>query len=139
MTLCVCRRFAMKKCARCHLDISSDELVMKARQYVYHIHCFTCAHCHKVLSTGEYFGMRDETVYCKAHYDLDQDLNMNMPITGFQPDGPPMDDIMNNGIPSQLPFYNGVGASQKGRPRKRKNQQHLVSDADMVAQLGGFY
>ena len=59
----------MKQCAGCHVEISSDQLVMKAKDHVYHLHCFRCACCQKVLSTGEYFGMRDEQLFCKTHYE----------------------------------------------------------------------
>ena len=31
--------------------------------------CFACALCKSVLSPGEYFGMQDESIYCKLHFD----------------------------------------------------------------------
>ncbi|XP_067141187.1 LIM/homeobox protein Lhx2-like [Centruroides vittatus] len=62
--------FASKNCARCHLTISATELVMRAREYVYHLHCFTCATCNKTLAKGEYFGLRNEIIYCRLHYEL---------------------------------------------------------------------
>ncbi|XP_037082361.1 LIM/homeobox protein Lhx9-like [Pollicipes pollicipes] len=42
--------FSLKRCERCHGGISSNELVMRARDYVYHIHCFTCVTCNVPLS-----------------------------------------------------------------------------------------
>ena len=60
------RKFAVKSCARCHLGISSNELVMKARDWVYHLNCFTCVSCNKVLTTGEHFGMKDDLIFCKV-------------------------------------------------------------------------
>ncbi|KAL3173240.1 hypothetical protein MRX96_012367 [Rhipicephalus microplus] len=36
------RLFAVKRCARCQQGIFASELVMRARDLVYHLHCFTC-------------------------------------------------------------------------------------------------
>lgn len=46
--------------------MSSKELVMRAREQVYHISCFTCDHCKRILATEEYFGIRGMQIYCKA-------------------------------------------------------------------------
>lgn len=64
------RRFSVKKCAGCNQGISSKELVMRAREHVYHISCFACDRCKRVLATGEYFGMRGMQIYCKADYEV---------------------------------------------------------------------
>ena len=47
------RLFSLKRCERCHGGISSNELVMRAKDYVYHIHCFTCVTCNVPLSKGD--------------------------------------------------------------------------------------
>ena len=60
----------MKKCASCNQGISSKELVMRAREHVYHISCFACDRCKRILATGEYFGMRGMQIYCKADYEI---------------------------------------------------------------------
>ena len=105
------RRFAVKRCARCHLGISSNELVMRAREHVYHIGCFTCASCNKALTTGDYFGMKENMIYCRSHYEIMlQDEYM-----------PSMSPAMPPGPQTPIPYYNGVGTTQKGRPRKRKS------------------
>uniref|UniRef100_A0A4W3H6G5 LIM homeobox 2b n=1 Tax=Callorhinchus milii TaxID=7868 RepID=A0A4W3H6G5_CALMI len=54
--------FAVQRCARCHLGISASEMVMRARDSVYHLNCFTCHSCNKALSTGDHFGMKDSLV-----------------------------------------------------------------------------
>uniref|UniRef100_A0A4W3H2H6 LIM homeobox 2b n=1 Tax=Callorhinchus milii TaxID=7868 RepID=A0A4W3H2H6_CALMI len=60
--------FAVQRCARCHLGISASEMVMRARDSVYHLNCFTCHSCNKALSTGDHFGMKDSLVYCRLHF-----------------------------------------------------------------------
>lgn len=64
------RLFAVKRCARCQRGIFASELVMRAKDLVFHLHCFTCAWCNTVLSQGDYFGLRDNLVYCRGHYEL---------------------------------------------------------------------
>ncbi|XP_060073412.1 LIM/homeobox protein Lhx9-like isoform X2 [Ylistrum balloti] len=104
-------RFAVKRCARCQLGISANELVMRARDWVYHITCFTCMACNKTLTTGDQFGMKENLVYCRTDYEL---LFQGEFFHGMTP-----------GLPcssgGHFPYYNGVGTVQKGRPRKRKN------------------
>ncbi|CAH1390980.1 unnamed protein product [Nezara viridula] len=60
--------FGLKRCARCQAAISSSELVMRARELVFHVHCFTCAACSALLTKGDTFGMRDGAVFCRLHY-----------------------------------------------------------------------
>ncbi|XP_071444859.1 LIM/homeobox protein Lhx9-like, partial [Hetaerina americana] len=64
------RLYAVKRCGRCRAGISASELVMRAREAVYHLQCFTCATCERPLTKGEHFGMRDGLVYCRPHYAL---------------------------------------------------------------------
>nr|CAD7461963.1 unnamed protein product [Timema tahoe] len=63
------RLFAVKRCGRCQAGISASELVMRARDLVYHLHCFTCVSCGGALSKGDHFGMKDGLVYCRPHYE----------------------------------------------------------------------
>ncbi|XP_032240842.1 LIM/homeobox protein Lhx9 isoform X2 [Nematostella vectensis] len=63
------RRFSVKKCSSCSQAISSKELVMRARDQVYHVNCFACDRCKRMLATGEYFGMRGIRIYCKEDYE----------------------------------------------------------------------
>ncbi|CAH1786675.1 unnamed protein product [Owenia fusiformis] len=105
------RRYGVKRCARCHIGISSDEMVMRAKDLVYHLSCFTCTSCNKTLSTGEHFGMRDSIIFCREHYEMSLQGEF---IPNISPNLP-------GGAQGQMPFYNGVGAVQKGRPRKRKS------------------
>ncbi|XP_014615048.1 PREDICTED: LIM/homeobox protein Lhx9-like isoform X3 [Polistes canadensis] len=81
---------SLKRCARCQAAILSSELVMRARDLVFHVRCFSCAVCAVLLTKGDHFGMRDGTVLCRLHYEI-------AAATAVVP--PPR---------------------QKGRPRKRK-------------------
>ncbi|GCC29128.1 hypothetical protein chiPu_0007565 [Chiloscyllium punctatum] len=108
------RRFSVQRCARCHLGISASEMVMRARDLVYHLNCFTCTTCNKMLATGDHFGMKDSLVYCRIHFET--------LIQGeFQAHFNHTDVGTKSGAALGLPFYNGMGTVQKGRPRKRKS------------------
>ena len=41
-----------RMCARCHGDITCNDLVMKARHCVFHVECFKCAQCDTSLRKG---------------------------------------------------------------------------------------
>lgn len=61
----------MRRCSRCGEGIYASELVMRVRdQNVYHIQCFTCAWCNVTLAQGDLFGIRDNLVYCRTHYEM---------------------------------------------------------------------
>ncbi|XP_072095982.1 LIM/homeobox protein Lhx2-like isoform X1 [Mobula birostris] len=108
------RRFSVQRCARCHLGISASEMVMRARDLVYHLNCFICTTCNKMLATGDHFGMKDSLVYCRVHFETliqgDFQAHFNHADVGSK-----------SGGTLGLPFYNGMNTVQKGRPRKRKS------------------
>ncbi|XP_042276043.1 LIM/homeobox protein Lhx2b isoform X3 [Thunnus maccoyii] len=112
------RRFSVQRCARCHLGISASEMVMRARDLVYHLNCFTCTTCSKMLTTGDHFGMKDSLVYCRLHFET---LIQGEYQTHFNH----ADVVPHKGLgPANtlgLSYFNGVGTVQKGRPRKRKS------------------
>ncbi|XP_016020580.1 LIM/homeobox protein Lhx9 isoform X6 [Rousettus aegyptiacus] len=107
------RRFSVQRCARCHLGISASEMVMRARDSVYHLSCFTCSTCNKTLTTGDHFGMKDSLVYCRAHFEtlLQGEYAPQLSYTELA--------AKSGGL--GLPYFNGAGTVQKGRPRKRKS------------------
>lgn len=43
---------------------------MKARHCLFHTDCFTCATCDTLLKKGDLFGMYENVLYCKAHFEL---------------------------------------------------------------------
>ncbi|TRZ17256.1 hypothetical protein HGM15179_009852, partial [Zosterops borbonicus] len=116
------RRFSVQRCARCHLGISASEMVMRARDLVYHLNCFTCTTCNKMLTTGDHFGMKDNLVYCRLHFETliqgEYQVHFNHSDVAAGK-GPALGAGSTNTL--GLPYYNGVGTVQKGRPRKRKS------------------
>ncbi|NP_001269150.1 LIM/homeobox protein Lhx9-like [Bombyx mandarina] len=108
------RLFCVKRCGRCCNGITANELVMRARDLVYHLNCFTCVACGTQLSKGDVFGMKGGLVYCRPHYDtacLDDYCDEEM-TNGYR-----CQDMHNGGNSPQ--YYSG-GSTPKGRPRKRK-------------------
>ncbi|XP_072367568.1 LIM/homeobox protein Lhx9 isoform X3 [Scyliorhinus torazame] len=107
------RRFSVQRCSRCHLGISASEMVMRARDSVYHLSCFTCTTCNKTLTTGDHFGMKDNLVYCRVHFEslMQGDYHTQLNYT----------ELAAKSGGHGLPYFNGTGTVQKGRPRKRKS------------------
>jgi len=62
----VCRLFAPQLCSRCLGPVSAHELVMYARQHIYHVDCFVCTVCECRLTTGQHFAMHRNAVYCQV-------------------------------------------------------------------------
>ncbi|XP_076352158.1 LIM/homeobox protein Lhx9-like isoform X2 [Tachypleus tridentatus] len=108
------RLFAVKRCARCQQGIFANELVMRARDLVYHVHCFTCAWCNTVLTQGDYFGLKDNLVYCRTHYEL---LVQGEPY--LPPDGAPngtVGDRSGELVQHHYSSYPPVETAKKGVP-----------------------
>ncbi|XP_055321215.1 LIM/homeobox protein Lhx9-like [Sitodiplosis mosellana] len=94
------RLFSSRRCARCGTGLSSSELVMRARDLVFHVGCFCCILCGQHLSAGDTAAVRGGRVFCSEHYDA---------------------DVLSESNSLSPPFFTGTnGTAQKGRPRKRK-------------------
>ncbi|XP_034232633.1 LIM/homeobox protein Lhx9-like [Thrips palmi] len=152
------RLFGMKRCARCQAAISSSELVMRARELVFHVACFTCALCHSPLSKGDHFGLREGVVLCRLHYETlppatspTPSFPPQMPMGPHGPHGPhgpphgPHGPMPPHHHDPKLPFFNGgvppvgvvsAGPRQKGRPRKRKPKE-LEGITAAMGDMGG--
>uniref|UniRef100_A0A914CD31 Uncharacterized protein n=1 Tax=Acrobeloides nanus TaxID=290746 RepID=A0A914CD31_9BILA len=54
-----------RKCRRCDQQFQRNDLVMRARNLVYHYDCFSCHSCNKQLASGEHFVVHDDDeLYC---------------------------------------------------------------------------
>ncbi|KAL1781822.1 insulin protein enhancer protein ISL-2 [Sigmodon hispidus] len=58
------------KCAQCQVGFSSSDLVMRARESVYHIECFRCSVCSRQLLPGDEFSLREHELLCRADHGL---------------------------------------------------------------------
>nr|XP_033776746.1 insulin gene enhancer protein ISL-2 isoform X2 [Geotrypetes seraphini] len=58
------------KCTKCKMAFSSSDLVMRARDSVYHIECFRCSVCTRQLLPGDEFSLRDHELLCRADHSL---------------------------------------------------------------------
>ncbi|XP_040180063.1 LIM/homeobox protein Lhx3 isoform X1 [Rana temporaria] len=63
------KRFGTK-CAACQQGIPPTQVVRRAQEFVYHLHCFSCIICKRQLATGdEFYLMEDSRLVCKADYE----------------------------------------------------------------------
>lgn len=62
--------------------IRQDEVILRAKQFIYHLDCFTCVTCHIPLHPGDEFGLKDELIFCRQHYFEQQQLSYDPHISG---------------------------------------------------------
>ncbi|XP_031631424.1 LIM/homeobox protein Awh-like [Contarinia nasturtii] len=65
-----CKEDYMKftQCAKCQRKITSTDWIRRAKQYVFHLACFSCDSCDRQLSTGEEFALIQDQILCREHY-----------------------------------------------------------------------
>ncbi|CAJ0596652.1 unnamed protein product [Cylicocyclus nassatus] len=62
-----------RSCAKCHVTLECDDIVMRARDAVFHVQCFCCAVCGIQPNVGDIFAMtRHFEILCQVHYDIPQ-------------------------------------------------------------------
>ncbi|KAF0312569.1 isl-2b [Amphibalanus amphitrite] len=69
------------KCSKCNKLFSSTDMVMRARDKIFHIDCFRCCVCAKHLVPGDEFALRSEALYCKDDYDCKEQLDSGGGVT----------------------------------------------------------
>ncbi|XP_050101375.1 LIM/homeobox protein Lhx9-like [Anopheles aquasalis] len=109
------RHFSARRCARCRNGISASDLVMRAKDLIFHVNCFSCLVCGQLLRGGDTAGIRDGRVFCGEHYESDV---LSEPET-ISPQFFPVTTTSAVG-PTGHTLGHAVQPSQKGRPRKRK-------------------
>lgn len=102
------RRFVLKCCAHCRLSIGADELVMRVRDHIYHLSCFSCAVCGKQLTTGEQFALSDTLIFCQPHYESLL-LHGDLVYRGGGPPGPTDNHHHHQPPPPRGPFQDSGG------------------------------
>uniref|UniRef100_A0A1I7URN9 LIM/homeobox protein Lhx9 n=1 Tax=Caenorhabditis tropicalis TaxID=1561998 RepID=A0A1I7URN9_9PELO len=60
-----------KFCRKCELPLNREDMVMKAKEMIYHHDCFLCFICGTKLNPGDYYTMSPlGHLYCHAHYNV---------------------------------------------------------------------
>ncbi|CAL1262501.1 unnamed protein product [Larinioides sclopetarius] len=83
------KRFGTK-CAGCEQGIPPTQVVRRAQDNVYHLHCFACILCKRQLNTGdEFYLMEDNKLVCKADYEAAKAREQRGQRSGHAPPSPP--------------------------------------------------
>eukprot|EP00076_Gallus_gallus_P015468 XP_015134510.1 insulin gene enhancer protein ISL-2 isoform X2 [Gallus gallus] len=98
------------KCAQCRAAFSSSDLVMRARDHVYHLECFRCAACGRQLLPGDQFCLRERDLLCRADH------------------GPPPDGAAARGPRSPAPPPAHLAEPVPGRPPGPRPQSHKAAE-----------
>lgn len=122
------RRYSLQRCSRCHVGLSAHELVMRARDCIYHVECFLCFSCNKPLTTGDTYGIHCDQIFCQEDYE--HLLNNFNTDAGYCNDYNP---AFHGHMGDMLTFC-GEPVS-KSRSRKRK---HLLAPDGCLQTLGLF-
>lgn len=121
------RRYSQQRCTRCHVGLSTHELVMRARDSIYHIDCFLCFSCNKPLIPGDTYGIHCGQIFCLDDYE--HLLNNFHTETSYYDCSP--------GYPSRMEemlMFSGEPVT-KGRNRKRKG---MMTSHGCMQSLGIF-
>ncbi|XP_050721890.1 LIM/homeobox protein Lhx3-like isoform X8 [Eriocheir sinensis] len=72
------RRYGTK-CSGCEQGIPPTQVVRRAQDNVYHLHCFACIICQRQLNTGdEFYLMEDNKLVCKSDYEQAKQRGMSI-------------------------------------------------------------
>uniref|UniRef100_A0A8D1QA27 LIM domain only 1 n=2 Tax=Sus scrofa TaxID=9823 RepID=A0A8D1QA27_PIG len=76
--LILCRRDYLRlfgttgNCAACSKLIPAFEMVMRARDNVYHLDCFACQLCNQRFCVGDKFFLKNNMILCQLDYEEGQ-------------------------------------------------------------------
>ncbi|XP_043234757.1 LIM domain only protein 3-like isoform X2 [Amphibalanus amphitrite] len=85
--LILCRRDYLRlfgssgHCTACSKPIPAFEMVMRARENVYHLECFACRRCNQRFCVGDRYYLHDGQVLC----ELDYEERRNLPLVAQLP------------------------------------------------------
>uniref|UniRef100_A0A1I8BCY8 Homeobox domain-containing protein n=1 Tax=Meloidogyne hapla TaxID=6305 RepID=A0A1I8BCY8_MELHA len=66
MTYCIYNEnLFIQHCQRCRIPCHRNDMIMRARQLIFHINCFTCVVCGRSLNTGDQFLLRQNEIFCR--------------------------------------------------------------------------
>jgi len=98
-----------RTCARCRIDISCTDLVMKARHCIFHVECFRCATCDSSLRKGDLFGMFEDVLYCRLHFEMMTNYGSGDPLDMCPPLHSPSGELYPPGMGPPHPSMFGPG------------------------------
>lgn len=83
-------------CSLCSKMIAASELVMRARQNVYHLECFACQVCNQRFCVGDRFYLFENKIVC--HYDYEENqMHKSKTVTSMQSQPIQINEDMNAG------------------------------------------
>ena len=56
------------KCDKCFRSFGKNDFVMRAKNKIFHLECFTCVACEKQLVPGDEFALRDDGLFCREDH-----------------------------------------------------------------------
>ncbi|CAO4386330.1 unnamed protein product [Caenorhabditis nigoni] len=69
-----------KCCRKCEQPLNREDMVMRAKEMIYHNSCFVCFLCTKKLNTGDFYTVSPEGhLYCQAHYAVPTQVLLEEP------------------------------------------------------------
>ncbi|XP_038045284.1 LIM/homeobox protein Lhx4-like isoform X2 [Patiria miniata] len=79
------KRYATR-CAACDKSIAPKEKVRRAQDNAYHLQCFACVICNRMLATGdEFYLMSDNKLVCKNDFEVARSKEVEMDNSNKRP------------------------------------------------------
>uniref|UniRef100_A0A663EBM9 LIM domain only protein 3 n=1 Tax=Aquila chrysaetos chrysaetos TaxID=223781 RepID=A0A663EBM9_AQUCH len=70
ISFCISRLFGVTgNCAACSKLIPAFEMVMRAKDNVYHLDCFACQLCNQRFCVGDKFFLKNNMILCQTDYE----------------------------------------------------------------------
>ncbi|KAK3088388.1 hypothetical protein FSP39_018537 [Pinctada imbricata] len=64
-------------CNGCGMHVGSNELVMRAQGFIYHLHCFACVECGQHLKQGDYYALHEGQLFCRLDHEREFMMNLS--------------------------------------------------------------